>query len=152
MRHSRTLCAAEVPPIATSADRRMSRRAALNMRKAIGSSMMTAEATLSHSPLVPRSSMTSNHASQHSSVAVTRRQTITIWRPRQNAQPVAAKAKSSTMSKPTQASRQCVAVKCRCRVSTSTMIQPTSTVQQMMENSAPRRRRLSRWSSCIGWG
>ena len=31
---------------------------------------------------------------------------MTIWRPRQNAQPVAAKPKSSTMSKPTQASRQ----------------------------------------------
>jgi hypothetical protein len=84
----------------------MRRRAAANMRNAIGSSTTTADAMLSHSPLVPRSSITSNQASQHSSVPVTTRQAITIWRRRQNAQPVAAKPRSSTMSKPTQASRQ----------------------------------------------
>jgi len=84
----------------------MSRRAAANMRKAIGSSTTTADATLCHCPLLPRSRITSNQASQHSSVPVTSKQAITIWRCRQNAQPVAAKQKSSTMSKPTQASRQ----------------------------------------------
>jgi len=84
----------------------MSRRAAANIRNAIGSSTTSADAMLCHCPLVPRSSITSNQASQHSSDPVTSRQAMTIWRPRQNAQPVAAKPESSTTSKPTQASRQ----------------------------------------------
>ena len=88
----------------------MSRRAALNMRNAIGSSTTAADNRLSHSPLVPRSRITSNQASQHKSDPVTSRQAMTIWRPRQNAHPVTAKAASSTRSKPTHASRQCVAV------------------------------------------
>ena len=88
----------------------MSRRAALNMRNAIGSSTTAAVSRLSHSPLVLRSRITSNQASLQRSAPVTSRQAMTIWRPRQNAQPVTAKAASSTMSKPTHASRQCVAV------------------------------------------
>jgi hypothetical protein len=130
----------------------MRRRAALNMRKAIGSSMTTAEAMLIHMPLVPRSRITSNHASQHNSDAVTSRQAITIWRPRQNAQPVAAKAASSTMSNPTQANRQCVAVYSRRNVSRSTMIQPMSTVHDTMEKSTPSLRPRLRLSSRSGWG
>jgi hypothetical protein len=95
---------------ATSADSLISRRAALSSKNASGSSMSTAEQMLIHMPLVPRSSMTSNQASQHSSVPVISRQAITIWRPRQKAHAVAANAENSTMSNPTQASRQCVAV------------------------------------------
>ena len=83
-----------------SADSLIRRRAALNIRNAIGSSTNTAEATLSQTSDVPRSSTTSNQASQHSSVPVTSRQAMTIWRPRQNAQPVAANASSRMRSKP----------------------------------------------------
>ncbi len=77
------------PLTATRADSLIRRRAALNMRNASGSSTSTADATLIHTSDVPASSTTSNHASQHSSVPVTIRQAMTIWRPRQNAQPVA---------------------------------------------------------------
>jgi hypothetical protein len=138
--------------IATSADSLMRRRAALNMRNAIGSSTTTAAAMLVHMSLVRRSSMTSNHASQHSSVPVTSRQAITIWRPRQNAQPVAAKAASSTMSKPTQASRQWVAVYSRCKVKMSTTIQPASTIQEMTEKRTASLRRRARFTPSIGCG
>ena len=131
----------------------MRRRAALNMRNAIGSSTMTAEAMLIHMPLVPRSRITSNHASQHSSVAVTSRQAMTIWRPRQNAQPVAANAASRTMSNPTQASRQWVHVEVTgAGRAASTMIQPTSTVQQTIEKSTPSRLPLDRCISSSGCG
>ena len=57
-------------------------------------------------PGVPQSSVMSNHASQHSSVASTTRHMISIWRRRQAAQAVAANARSSTTSNPTQAPRQ----------------------------------------------
>ena len=82
------------------------RRAALNMRNASGSSMNTAEATLPQMSRVPESRITSNQASQQSSVPVISRKAITIWRPRQNAQPVAANPRNSMMSNPTQAPRQ----------------------------------------------
>ena len=85
----------------------MRRRAALNMRNASGNSTMSADATLSQTSDVPASSTTSNQASQHSSVPVTIRQTMTIWRPRQNAHPVAANANSRMRSNPTQAPFQC---------------------------------------------
>ena len=51
--------------------------------------------------------MTSNQASQHSRVPVTSRQAMTIWRPRQKAQAVAANPSSSRKSNPTQAPFQC---------------------------------------------
>jgi len=94
-------------PTATTADSRIRRRAALNMRNASGSSTTTAEATLIHTSELPASRTTSNHASQHSSVPVTIRQTMTNWRPRQNAQPVAANAASRIRSNPIQALLQC---------------------------------------------
>jgi hypothetical protein len=79
----------------------------LNIRNASGNSTTTAEATLSHTSELPASRTTSNHASQHSSVPVTIRQAMTIWRPRQNAQPVAANAANRIRSNPTQAPFQC---------------------------------------------
>ena len=78
--------------IAARAEILIRRRAALNIRNASGSSMNTAEATLPQMSRVPGSRITSNQASQHSSVAVISRKAIAIWRPRQSAQPVAANA------------------------------------------------------------
>lgn len=141
--------------MAARADIRSSRRAALNSRNASGSSMKAAEAMLSHMSSVRRSRITSNQASQHSSVAVISRQPITICRPRQNAQPVTANAASSTKSNPTQASRQWVAVYSRRSVMISTMIQAISTTQATAEISAPTFRRRSIRStlrSSSGWG
>ena len=129
---------------ATRADSRIRRRAALNMRNASGSSTISAEATLPQMSDVPASRTTSNHASQHSSVPVTSKQAMTIWRPRQNAQPVAANAANSMRSNPTQAPFQCWVWKERCRVRTSTMIQPTSTAQAMIDARVPRRRPRAR--------
>ena len=80
------------------------------MKNASGSSTTSASATLPHTSELPASRTTSNHASQHSSVPVTIRQAMTIWRPRQNAQPVAANASSKMKSKPTQAPFQCCAL------------------------------------------
>ncbi len=99
--------------------------------------MNTAEAMLTQMSGVPESSITSNQASQHSSVAVTSRQAMTIWRPRQNAQPVAANASRTEEVEPTQAPLQCWVWKERCRVRPSTMIQPTSTAQAMTDNEDP---------------
>ena len=118
----------------------MRRRAALNIRKASGNSTMTADATLSHTSDVPASRRTSNQASQTSSVPVTIRQTMTTWRPRQNAHPVAANANSRMMSNPTQAPFQCCVWKERCRVRPRTMIQPTSTVQATIDTRTPSQR------------
>ena len=68
--------------------------------------MNTAEARLPQMAPVPESRITSNQASQHSSVAVISRKAIAIWRPRQSAHPVAANPRNSRMSNPTQAPRQ----------------------------------------------
>ena len=110
------------------------------MRAANGNSTITAEATLSHTSGVPASSRTSNQASQHNSVPVMIRNTMTIWRPRQNAQPVEAKAASRMMSNPTHARRQCWAWNERFSVRRRTMIQPMSTVQAIIDARTPRRR------------
>jgi hypothetical protein len=126
-------------PIAASADILMSRRAALSSRNASGSSTRTASAMLGHMSFVPRSRITSNHASQHSRVPVISRQAIATWRPRQSAQPVTANPMSSKPSSPTHARRQCVAVKSRCSVSASTTIQAASTTLAAIEMIAPSR-------------
>jgi hypothetical protein len=139
-------------PTAARADIRIRRRAALSIRNASGNSTTTAEATLSHMSSVRRSRITSNQASQHSSVAVTNRPAIAIWRPRQKAQPVSANVASRTMSKPTQARRQCVATYSRRSVMTSTTIQATRMTQATAKNSAPRRRRRSSFRSSSGCG
>ncbi|HEX4787959.1 MAG TPA: hypothetical protein VH372_05820 [Actinospica sp.] len=139
-------------PSAASPDILIRRRAALNIRNASGSSTTSAETMLTQRSLLRRSRMTSNHASQQSRVPVISRKAITIWRPRQKAQPVSAKPVSSTMSKPTQASRQCVARKSRCKVSTRTTIQATSTTQATAANRAASRERRRRFKSSSGWG
>ncbi len=73
---------------------------------ASGISISSAESRLTRKPLVRRFSVTSNHASQSSSVARTVRHMISTCLPRQAAQAVAAKAASSATSNPTHAPRQ----------------------------------------------
>ena len=85
---------------------RISRRAPITASAASGSSTQSAISRLTRNPLVRTSRVTSNQASQHSSVARITRQMITSWRCRQAAQAVTANVTSSAMSKPTQAPRQ----------------------------------------------
>ena len=85
---------------------RSRRRAPISASAAIGSSTHSAVSRLSQNPLVRTSSVTSNQASQHSSVASTMRQPITSWRCLQAAQAVTANMMSRPTSKPTQAPRQ----------------------------------------------
>ena len=75
---------------------------------------------------------------------------MTIWRPRQNAQPVAANAPSSMRSNPTHAPFQCWAWKERFRVRKRTTIQPTSTAQATTDTTIPSRRPLARYMPSIG--
>jgi hypothetical protein len=142
------------PPaaIAASADILISLRAALSMRKASGSSTKAADARLSQMLRVPRSRITSNQASHHSRVAVTSRKAIAIWRPRHSAQAVRVNPASSKTSNPTQASRQCVAVKSLCSVNASTTIHAASTTAATTENSAASRRLRLRFRSSSGCG
>jgi hypothetical protein len=122
------------------------------MKNASGNSTISAEATLPQMSDVPASRTTSNHASQHSRVPVTSRQAMTIWRPRQNAQPVAANAPSSMRSNPTHAPFQCWAWKERFRVRKRTTIQPTSTAQAMIDARAPTQRPRDRRIARNGCG
>jgi hypothetical protein len=139
-------------PTAARADIRISRRAALNIMNASGSSTKTAEAMLGHMSSVRRSRITSNQASQHSIVAVISRPAITICLPHRKAQPVTANAPSSTKSNPTHASLQWVATYSRRRVMMSTTIQAASTTQEIAKNRTPIRRRRSSFRSSIGCG
>src|ERR1022692_1520024 len=108
---------------------RSSRLANKTASSASGSSTSSADSRLVGKPAVCASSMTSNHASQTSSVASTARLTISSWRRRHAAQPVAANASSSATSKPTQAPRQPPARYCGGSVSASRPIQIASTTQ-----------------------
>ena len=85
---------------------RSRRRAPISATTASGSSIKAADSTLTMKPLVPQSSVMSNQASQHNSVASTIRHTMRICRRRQAAHAVAANISSSPMSNPTQAARQ----------------------------------------------
>jgi len=85
---------------------RTRRRALANSRKASGSSTSTAETILVVKPREPKSSVTSNHASHTSSVAVMIMQKMTTWRWCQAAQAVAANPRSSATSSPTHTVRQ----------------------------------------------
>src|ERR1700727_1833228 len=76
--------------------------------------------------------MTSNQASQSSSVASTIRQIISTCRPRQAAHQVAARAASSAMPKPTQAPRQSPARYVRGRVTARNPVQMARMTQQAM--------------------
>jgi hypothetical protein len=85
---------------------RTSRLAAVNSRKASGSSTTRAETRLIVKPGEPKSSVRSNHASQTNSVPVMIMKKITTWRWCQAAQAVAANPASSAMSSPTHAACQ----------------------------------------------
>ena len=85
---------------------RSRRRAPISASAAMGSSTHSAVSRLSQNPLVRTSSVTSNQASQQSSVASTIRHPMTSWRCFQAAQAVTANVASRPMSKPTQAPRQ----------------------------------------------
>ncbi len=127
---------------------RVSRRAALNSKNASGNSASTAAMMLILASGVPESSMTSNQASQTSSVPVTIMEKMRICRWNQDAHAVSAKPISSAMSRPIQAPRQWVDVKCFGRVSARYTIQAASARQQPIVMMMPScRRRTTRGSS-----
>jgi hypothetical protein len=126
---------------------RSSRRAPSAMSMASGISAKIAESRLNQMPLVPQSSVRSNQASQHSSVAVTIRHTISNCLPRHAVHATAANASSSATSKPTQAPRQPPELYRLGSVTASTPIQAARKMQQPIARVRASFRRLLAFGS-----